>query len=409
MIQVANLLKQIKNFQEKKFTGQLKVDKNKSFWNLYFCQGKLVWATGGFSSLKYLQISLSKYGLEKELNKIDLKNLDYFDSNIYNVLTNLYQTKLVKREQLILVIEDQIKEILFDILSAENYKTLKYEVKTESLNSFLQFDFKIPLTLVNAEAIYQESYQMWLQWLQKGLQDWSPNLTPIIKNQEELKLLLPELIYARFLKLIDGKNTLRDLAYKMNKDLVELTYSLKSYIQKGLIELVENPTLVLPSVSEPITVVTNQVKSELPQPKQPLVVCIDDSLQVLQIMEQILTKAGYQFMGIQDPIQAVPKLLSCNPDLIFLDLGMPMINGYEVCSQLQRVSKLSDVPVVMLTGQNGIIDKIRAKIVGASSFISKPIEKEKILATVKEFVWQNSSESSSQLVEPDFLRIPAIA
>jgi CheY-like chemotaxis protein len=397
-----NLFAQIKTTQEQKFTGKIKVNSLKNLtWTLYFCQGRLVWAFGGSSPRKSWQRHLAKYCSQVNFSEINLINLESFDSQSYNALTVFYQNKIVKKEQLILLIENQIKEILFDILLAENTHSLEYDVESESLSSFFKFDFKIPLTLVNAEFIYQQSHQIWLQWKQKGLQLWSPNLTPVIKKQAELKRLVSDSIYERFVQLINGKNTLRDLAFKMNKDVVELTYSLKSYIRQGLIELVEVPDLISPATSEQTTCKTNQIhksaSAEPQQARQPLVVCIDDSSQVLQMMEQILTKAGYRFMAIQDPIHTVSKLVPCQPDLIFLDIAMPMVNGYEVCSQLQRVSKLKDVPVVMLTGNNGIIDRMRAKMSGAYSFLSKPIESEKILATVRDLLSENSSDESSQV------------
>ena len=65
---------------------------------------------------------------------------------------------------------------------------------------------------------------------------------------------------------------------------------------------------------------------------------------------------------------------------------MPLMNGYEVCAQLRRVPELEKIPVVMLTGQDGVVDRVRARMAGASDFVGKPIKAARILNTVMKFV-----------------------
>ena len=72
--------------------------------------------------------------------------------------------------------------------------------------------------------------------------------------------------------------------------------------------------------------------------------------------------------------------------MIFLDIGMPIVNGYEICTQVRRVEKLKHIPIVFLTGNDGIIDRVRAKVSGANDFISKPIEIEKIINTINKYI-----------------------
>ncbi|MFP3345400.1 response regulator, partial [Halomonas sp. SIMBA_159] len=75
-----------------------------------------------------------------------------------------------------------------------------------------------------------------------------------------------------------------------------------------------------------------------------LIACVDDSPQVTQTVEQIVRENGYDFIGINDPLRANATLLKVKPDLIFLDLIMPNTNGYEICTQLRRVSSLQEIP-----------------------------------------------------------------
>jgi len=102
-------------------------------------------------------------------------------------------------------------------------------------------------------------------------------------------------------------------------------------------------------------------------------------------MQIIVEREGYQFVGIRDSLRAVPILLSQKPALIFLDLIMPVANGYEVCAQIRRVSALKKTPVVILTGNDGVVDRIRANMVGATDFLSKPIDDTKVIKLLQSY------------------------
>jgi chemotaxis family two-component system response regulator PixG len=103
-------------------------------------------------------------------------------------------------------------------------------------------------------------------------------------------------------------------------------------------------------------------------------------------MSQILTQAGYRCINVQDPVKALPILLEHKPGLIFLDLVMPVANGYEICGQIRRVSVFKDTPVIILTSNDGIVDRVRAKMVGSSGFLAKPIERSKVLAILQRYL-----------------------
>ena len=72
-----------------------------------------------------------------------------------------------------------------------------------------------------------------------------------------------------------------------------------------------------------------------------------------------------------------------SPDCLLLDLLMPVINGYELCSQLRKTPSLKDVPIVIVTGNDGLVDRMRAKLAGSTDFISKPVERKKILNLIE--------------------------
>ena len=115
----------------------------------------------------------------------------------------------------------------------------------------------------------------------------------------------------------------------------------------------------------------------------PGIIYIDDSPTDSRAMCEIVESLGYQYTNIPDPLQALPMLIEFKPKLIFLDLVMPIANGYEVCSQIRRISTLKEIPVIIVTSNDGIADRVRARLVGASGFLGKPIQHKKVVKVLK--------------------------
>jgi chemotaxis family two-component system response regulator PixG len=214
-------------------------------------------------------------------------------------------------------------------------------------------------------------------WQAAKLADRSPNLVPVIKSPTELKQRTPSNVYQTLSKLLDGQQSLRDLGNRLNRNVLEITQSLLPYIQGGLISLVK-----LPDAKSPLAIQPPKA-SQKTKPKGPLIACVDDSLSVCQAMEKMLSKAGYQVVSTQDALRALALLMARKPDLIFLDLVMPNTNGYELCSNLRRLPAFRNTPIIILTGNDGVIDRIRAKMVGASAFLSKPVKINVVLDLIK--------------------------
>jgi two-component system, chemotaxis family, response regulator PixG len=159
----------------------------------------------------------------------------------------------------------------------------------------------------------------------------------------------------------------------MNRDIVSLASSLLPFIQLGLVELTN-----ISDAIAPISMITDADK-----PQKPVIACIDDSRLICHLMTTILFNAGYRSVSINDPLKSINILLALKPDVIFLDLIMPNLNGYEVCHKLRKYSLLRNTPIIILTANDGMIDRVRAKMVGASGFLSKSkVDEQKVLKVV---------------------------
>ncbi|MDY6781567.1 MAG: response regulator [Cyanobacteriota bacterium] len=358
-------------------------------WSLYMSLGNLVWASGGVHPIRRWRRLVASYCPQAKANAIGLREADRFECWDYHILTILAQRQAVSDEQILAIVQALVAEVLFDIVQAldeqfasqQGLPTKLFEIQTQTglrPSDTHTCILRRALTL-ELEPTLNRVRRSWEEWVRAGLSSLSPDRAPTIVRPQQLQRQLPEKVYKNLRTLADGRRSLRDLAVLMKRDMPGVARSLLPYIEGNLIELVELPDLERPE---------NAARS--PSPKTPssrgTIACIDDSFQVCTQLETILRDAGYDCLTVQDPLQALPSLLQHKPELIFLDLTMPIINGYELCSQIRRIAQFQDTPIVILTGNDGIVDRVRAKIVGASDFVNKPVEPKKILATASKYI-----------------------
>jgi chemotaxis family two-component system response regulator PixG len=369
-----------------RFTGRLDIQNTESQqWSIYLYMGRIVWAMGGLHPIRRWYRYVTRHCPQVDLNtiaKLDIEESRCWD---YYLLLNLAKQQQATVEQVASVIRNTIAEVLFDMIQQE-------ETRPVTLSCYPEDVLDTSLAPLNAEQLLNETQQEWEAWRSLGLADYSPNLAPVLRRPEQLQQQANEKVYKTLTSVIDGKRTLRDLSVLMKHDLLPVMRLLIPFFRKGLIGLAQVPDRLPPLfLSSPKSGIAAPATPLIPA-TAPLIVCVDDSAREREIMEKILAQAGYRFLGIQDSIQALPILLEQKPALIFLDLVMPIANGYEICAQIRRVSALKETPIVILTGNDGIIDRVRAKVVGSSGFLSKPIDAAKVLPAIRKFLPVNTSK-----------------
>jgi chemotaxis family two-component system response regulator PixG len=112
------------------------------------------------------------------------------------------------------------------------------------------------------------------------------------------------------------------------------------------------------------------------------IACIDDSPTFLNSIKHFLDESTFSVVMINDPVKALMQILRSKPDLILLDIEMPNLDGYELCSLLRRHSAFKNTPIVMVTGRTGFIDRAKAKMVRASGYLTKPFSQSDLLKAV---------------------------
>ncbi|MEB3338011.1 MAG: response regulator [Leptolyngbyaceae bacterium] len=407
-----NALKQVQFFDGLKhiqLSGHLFLeDRLGQQWTFYLYLGRVLYATGGTHAVRRWRRNLALYcpGIDtaklKELCSLSGSELEAFQECWeYQTLCLWVEKRYITREQAARMIWSAMTEVLFDITQVRQVDFLVEHTTTLSTQ----------LVLIDVGKLITDVQQKWEKWQDAKVADRSPNRAPLIKQPERLQQQTSPATYQTLTKLLDGKQTLRDLAVQRKRDVLDIATTLLPYMQAGLVELVDVPDLSSPfpnlSISTSTaaqvttaTAVTPIIPTALavPEvPKGPLIACVDDSPLVCQTMEKIMVAGGYQFLGVQDPLRAIATLLSRRPDLIFLDLVMPNTNGYEICAQLRKVSLFKTTPIVILTGNDGVLDRVRAKLVGSTDFLGKPVDADTVLTTVHKYL-KHQLKSNSLVV-----------
>ena len=135
---------------------------------------------------------------------------------------------------------------------------------------------------------------------------------------------------------------------------------------------------------------------QLPEPALTLgqatkVLVIDDSNTIRRSAEIFLKQGGHEVLLAEDGFDALAKVNDHQPDLIFCDILMPRLDGYQTCAIIKRNPRYAHVPVIMLSSKDGLFDKARGRMVGSEDYLTKPFTKEQLLRAVQQFGRQDAA------------------
>ncbi len=372
-LEFRDLIIQFKTIKTNSLSGNLVVHiEAEPTWMFSFNKGQLGWISGGIDPINRWQrnLAIAKFTLINNL----LPKTDDLERGSLN--PNLIAQQAVAAE------------VLFDIIqiSQGTENQLSYQ--------FIDVDpAQIKLTpnlpLLDISPLLSQAIECWKEWLGLELADFSPSrfltIDRSVLRSSGFKLIdnLPEILAS-----IDGSRSLRSLASYHQQTLPDFTKYIRPLLKSGAITFSSFPSLLIDH-SEDLTIndfLAEIVQAQVAKPAKPLIACIDDSISVYLQLEKLLTAQGYRSYGVQDPLKIMSTLIKHKPKLIFLDLLMPVANGYEVCEQIRKTPSLKDVPVIMLTAKDGLFDRMRARVVGANDFLSKPIAHVDVLRVLEKYV-----------------------
>jgi chemotaxis family two-component system response regulator PixG len=371
---VSTQMKLFTSLQKTKISGQLTFTDPilGNEWHIYIYMGEVVCATGGshpirrwqrilISNLPQIPFQLSH--LQEELTE---QEADLSD-NVweYKQLGNWVEQQIITPQQARNALLFGIEEIFFDL------------TQTKHLICRLNQNKILPPKIepIEPEDLINQTQEVWQSWKEAQIIEKSPDLAPVILQPQKLQEKTSISAYQSLCKLLNGNRTIRDLAVQLRTSPLLVINSLLPYIQSGVFGLVTVPDLLELELF-------NLDNDDYNNQNRPLIACVDDSLMISQMMEQIISMAGYRFIAINDPLQALSALMDQQPDLIFLDIVMPKISGYDLCAQLRKYPEFTTTPIIFLTTHSGLIDRVRAKMVGSSDFLKKTVDADELLQKV---------------------------
>ncbi|MGG6295938.1 response regulator [Leptolyngbya sp. AN02str] len=337
-------------------------------WFVFFVNGRIVYAGDTGSDLSRLQDHLRRYKVGKRLSSLTFSTaIATINTPEYGHLWALLENHTLTPAQGRTIIRSMVQETLFDLLTLHH-------------GSFI-FEMGQPLAPqlveLEIEPLARDIIKQVQGWKQLHPLIQSPDQCPAIADVAQLKDTLSITTFNNLAKWVDSKTSIRQIARYLNRDILTVARAIYPCIQQGLVHL-HPPISQTPAIAS------------LPDPGHtalpPRIVCIDDGIAIRQTVEHILNEHGYEASSIGNPLKALSLVFQLKPDLILCDISMPELDGYEICAMLRKSNRFRQTPIIMLTGRDGFIDRIKAKIVGATDYLTKPFGEGELLTLIETYV-----------------------
>lgn len=342
------------------------------YWFVFFLDGRIIYAADTDSSLNRLRDYLWRYQADRLIQRLGVQAIASTNAPEYGHLWALLENHAITPAQGRNIIHSMVHETLFDLLSLHQ-------------GSFI-FELGAPLspqlTTLEIGPHLTRTMKQVQQWKLLHPYIQSPEQCPIIADETALQEILSHRTFGKLSHFADGKTSIRQIARYLNRDILTVAKAIYPYIQEGVIHLISESGEEIPGTA------TKSVPlgtSRNPQKRQPVIVCIDDGATIRETVKAILSQHGYEATAIANPLDAFSLVFQLNPDLILCDIAMPELDGYELCAMLRKSTAFRQTPIIMLTGKDGFIDRVRARMVGATDYLTKPFGENELLMLVEKY------------------------
>jgi two-component system, chemotaxis family, response regulator PixG len=374
----------LEDFANRRANGFLKCSANGISWFIYLRDGMIFHANFSIDLLDRLEQNIYRV-LRPQLQQVDVKVFekmrqqlegakldDFYPSYDYQILRSLVEKKQISTDDGAVISKEITKETLRSFL-----------LVTDCTYGFVTDERQFPiLWCANFLSLSKECQDEINSWRDLGKNFYSPYQRPFIvkasQNNSKYDYLKKFLIGVDF----------NQLGLQTNRSAIRVAQSLKPLMADGVVGLrpPKSQYLKLPKlINEENSQELGFNNTASPQYK---IVCVDDSPTILQRMNDFLDNTYFEIFLVQDSAAALTKIITVKPHAILLDIDMPNIDGYKLCAMIRRSKGLQKVPIMMVTSNAGVIDRARAKLAGATDYLTKPFTQVKLNHMVSKHVVQ---------------------
>jgi twitching motility two-component system response regulator PilG len=333
-------------------------------WRIYLGNGRIHYAGSEQGQSERLNYLLQRYLPEKNLH------VNQAIGNDYQYLCELWESQGFAFQEIRSILARLTQEALIQILSLPH--PLCYFEETVGLERLLLYlDLKQLMQPVGQEIKY------WLKLrsviaspFQRPTLEDAIKIIPTLRQLEKLNSdnLLQQ--FENLPSLLKQELCVYEVAQRLDTSVLNVGAVLKNLVRNGAVKMSPYERIQADS--------------------RPIIACVDDSPSIQRVVKFALEATGFRVVSISEASSALTALLHAKPALILMDINMPDIDGYQLCSICNKSEALKHIPIVMLTGRSGVLDRVKAKMYGSVGYICKPFQPQELVNTVRNFVTVNS-------------------
>jgi two-component system, chemotaxis family, response regulator PixG len=400
-LQTSQPINVLERLSDSQANGCLEVSQNSVRWKLYFHQGLLTYATHSVDPFERLERHLRH--LSREIPALsatirnearlqfegDFENNEIF-SRDYQAITWLVKEKHLNSESTVVLIKRLVNEVLETYLLLKNF-TYSFQENSYRSGYFCHLEI---------QQLIKSSQERLSSWQALSPMISSPDQRPYLLSQNQTDQQLSSEQQERLKKILRGFS-FRQIGILVNQDELKIAQYLYPLIKNKIVILrdPQSPFDLLPKIlveqtdtdsipdagidrSKAITPNDNFIDNEVNSTTLQKIVCVDDSPTILTEINRFLEGHNLSVHALSDSSKALLEIMRIKPDIILLDVGMPTIDGYRLCRLLRNHPLFKATPIVMVTGNTGIVDRAKARMSGATDYLTKPFTQSELLKMV---------------------------